>query len=408
MLPTYPPHPVNIVSARDFNTRLSTSVKKAVEKNIKLLNLQNEFEIYNTKIMHNNGSEMIFAGVNRSVDSFLSMEDIDIFWMEQAECLQDEMHIIEPTIRKPGSELWFVWNPYRRTDFCWRRFVLNPEPDDISVHVNFDLNPWWTDELEKTRLYYQKHEPTLYPWMWLGEPRDEGSDDQILPYSMLQKCVEAYKHRPEISSLGVCDFGFDIAEGGRDKCCTVGRIGPCVEHVDLWPGTSGDMYPAAVRATNNMREFPSQVHRVYYDAGSPMKGPLLMQNPTWGVKAINFGGKVGGPRRAYETGRSNDTVFSRRNIQMAQALRLRAMNSVRLVAGEDVPAENCLMFNPNLPNLEAMLSECTKPIRRANPTTGLWEMDKRGDDAQAKSPDRFDALCLAFARDSESGLRARN
>ena len=405
LLPFYPVRPVNIVSARDFNTRLNVSVKKAVSKNIELMGLEHEFEIYNTEIRHKNGSSMIFSGVTRSVDSFLSMEDIDIFWMEQAECLQDEMIMIEPTIRKPGSELWFVWNPNRRADYCWRRFVVTPEPDDVSLLVNFNDNPWWTAELERTRLFYQKNEPSLYSWMWLGEPLDEGAENQVLPYAMLEKCVQAYEHKPD--SISICDFGFDIAEGGRDKCCTVGRMGPRVEHIDVWPGTSGDLYPAAVRATNNVRDFPESVFRMYYDASSPMRGPLLMQNPTWGIRGINFGGKVGGERKAYETGRSNADTFTRRNIQMGQALRLRAMRSVRLVNGEDVDPEMCLMFNPNLPNLEMLLAECTKPIRRTNPTTGRWEIDKRGGDEEAKSPDRFDALCLAFARDSDSGLRAR-
>ena len=419
----YSTEPVRIASCRDFNVNLGTSVKVAVEKYIHIMGLADQFDIQNLAIKHNNGSIMTFHGVTNNPDSFLSMDDIDVFWMEQAETLGDEMVKIAPTIRKPGSELQFIWNPNLRTDYCWNRFIINPQPGDLSVRVNYDEweiedrrsghmevssgkpgNPWWTAELEETRKYYEQTEPSLYAWMYLGEPNDGDATHQVLPYIMVKACVDAWDMRPRGGSL-ICDFGFDIAEGGRDKCATVGRIGPTVLHFDQWPGVAGDPDPAAERAANNMDAHP--VTRVYYDSSSPMRGPLLRQGRDFGITGVNFGGSVGGKDFPYERGRTNGDVFSARNVQMAQALRLRATRTIQLMNGQEVDPAACLFIDPTLPQLGYFLASLTQPIRRVSPVTGRWELDKRGGDENAESPDPFDALCLAFARDSDHGLRAR-
>ena len=55
-----------------------------------------------------------------------------------------EMEKIIPSVRAPGSELWFSWNPMARTQWCWERFKVKPRQGDVrSPHVNYDDNPWW-------------------------------------------------------------------------------------------------------------------------------------------------------------------------------------------------------------------------------------------------------------------------
>ena len=52
LLPDYEPRPVRIVSCRDFNTNLDSSVKVVVEKHIRELGLDHEFRVMNTEIRH--------------------------------------------------------------------------------------------------------------------------------------------------------------------------------------------------------------------------------------------------------------------------------------------------------------------------------------------------------------------
>ena len=214
---------------------------------------------------------------------------------------------------------------------------------------------------------------------------------------------------PARSLAPLCDFGFDIAEGGRDKCATVGRIGPTVRHFDEWPGILGDLDPAALRAHQNTDGF--DVYRMYYDGAQSMRGPLMRAQDTdnrqYAIRAVLFGGKVGGEDVIYERGRKNKDVFARRNIQMGMAARLRALRTVRLLAGDaEVDPIDCLFIRDDLPRLEQFLAACSQPVRRRSPTTGKWEIDKRGAEGDGDSPDPFDAFCLSYARDSETGLRA--
>ena len=115
-----------------------------------------------------------------------------------------------------------------------------------------------------------------------------------------------------------------------------------------------------------------------------------------------------GPDRLYERRSTNNDVFARRNIQMADDVRLRANRTVRLRKGEEgIDPDKCLFIRDDLPDLQGFLSDLTQPVRRQSPTNGKWEVDKTGGDENAKSPDRYDALVLAFSRGSERGLRAR-
>ena len=409
LLPEYRPAPIRIASARDFEVNLRESVKVLVEHYIKEYGLDDEFIIHGNSIDHVNGSHMSFPGVTRNTESFLSMEGIDVFWMEQAEHLQNEMTLIDPTIRKRGAERWFSWNPLNRTDWCWRRFKLHPQRDDVILTASWEDNPWWYEtDLERTRVYSQEVEPELYQWVWGGLPNDADGATAILTYAALRDCVRAYEAglAPPLDEQALTHAGFDLAEGGADKCALIIRTGPVLRVCEQWPGVSGDLSQAAVKA----REFaePYDVQRIYYDASSPARTDLLRVKFV-GVKPVNFGGIVGGPDVLYEPRRSNKAVFAKRNVQMAQAIRNRANRTVRLLRGDKtIDPEACLFIPPDLPGLEGFLSDCTQPIRRINQTSGRWEMDKRGGDENQKSPDQFDALCLAYAYETdERGLKIR-
>lgn len=351
---------------------------------------------------------MFFPGVVHQAESWLSMEGVDVVWIEQAEFLTDEMETIAPTIRKPGSELWFTWNAglRSRAAWCWQRFRVRRQPDDIVAGpVNYDENPWWSPEQERERVDFEDAEPGRYQHVYLGAPDDGDADLQVLPYDLLRQCVQAWDRRPR--DPGPVDAGLDMAEGGRNQCALVVRAGPCVLHVERWPGESGSLTAAARRADRIAREHV--VHRLYYDAASPMRGEFVRLKPTYGVRPVAFGGAVGGKDVLYEPGRKNEAVFRARNAQMGDALRLRARRTVRLMRGEEVDPNRCLFIDPKMPRLEAFMTELSQPLRRQSPTTGKWEIDKRasilGDNLD--SPDRYDAMALAFARDTEHGLKAR-
>ena len=410
LLLDYEPEPVRIASARQFQNSITESMKTTVEHYIRLYGLWDEFSIGKFAIdCPVTGAHMWFPGFHRHPESLVGTEGMDVLWIEQAETIGEEMEKIIPTVRKPGSELWFSWNPAQRAQWCWRRFEVNPRSDDVSIHVNYDMNPWFPDELKIERRALKEEEPDRYPHVWLGEPDDTDADKQVLTYVMLEKCVEGYEKQlyPSQTEAPLCDAGLDLAEGGKDRCALVIRRGPVIESLHKWPGVVGDLSQAAQKAHGLYGETRRGSGRLYYDASSPIKTEFRRLRPGYRVIGEQFGGGVKGANTRYESGRPNDQVFRSRNIQLADALRLRASRTVRLLDGQDVDPKTCLFINPAIPRLETFLTDMTQPIRRVNQLTGKWELDKRGGDENAESPDAFDAASLAFARDSETGLRAR-
>ena len=387
-LPDYPEGPVRIACARQFQVSISESVKQVIEGYIKKYALQEEFAVKSYSIDHKpTGSHVWFPGFDRHPESLMSAEGVDVLWVEQAETIGGEMEKIVPSIRKPGSELWFSWNPTDRLQWCWQRFVDNPRPDDVSVHVNYDDNPWFPPELEAERAAQEIEEPTRYAHVWLGEPDDADADKTVLPHEVLRECVRAHTLglAPSQSDAPLVDAGLDLAEGGRDLCSLVIRRGPVIEYVDAWPGVTGDLSEAARRAHEAAADWDA--YRLYYDASSPIRTEFLRLDPLYVVRPINFGGEVGGADIAYESRRPNGEVFARRNIQMADALRLRAFRTVRLLQGaQDVDPLKCLFIRADIPRLELFLSQLAGPIRRVNPTSGKWELDKRGGDEKRQEP----------------------
>ena len=77
-------------------------------------------------------------------------------------------------------------------------------------------------------------EPDRYAHIWLGECDDEGEARKVLPYAMLQACVDAWERRGD--AKGMLHAGLDVADTGADLNALVARRGPCLLHVESWHG----------------------------------------------------------------------------------------------------------------------------------------------------------------------------
>jgi phage terminase large subunit len=87
--------------------------------------------------------------------------------------------MLTPTIRVPGSEIWFSWNPRFPTDPVDDMFRGNaprkagqlpwePLPDSIVVNPSYKDNPWFSDELRREMEYDKRTDPDKYLHIWLG------------------------------------------------------------------------------------------------------------------------------------------------------------------------------------------------------------------------------------------------
>lgn len=163
--------PLDFVCIREVQKDLRFSVKRLLESKIERYNAGGYFDVMDKVIKSKVGGTTIFEGMQRhTADSMKSLEGFHRAYCEEAHMLsQRSLDLLRPTIRSPGSELWFSWNPDQPTDpvdalLCGDE----PPPDSVVITANFDSNPWFPDELRKEMEYDRKRDADKYAHIWLG------------------------------------------------------------------------------------------------------------------------------------------------------------------------------------------------------------------------------------------------
>lgn len=199
---------IDIVCLREVQKSLKFSVKKLIESKIEAMNAGAYFEVQNEQIKSKHGGNIIFQGMqDHTSDSIKSLEGFMVAWFEEAQSAsQRSLDLLRPTIRTPGSQLWFSWNPNLETDPI---DVLlrgeNPPPGAVVVKANYRDNPWLPDELKVELEYDRKRDPDKFAHIWLGEYQ-RNSEARVFRNWTVQEF-----ERPEgtIHRLGA-DWGFSI------------------------------------------------------------------------------------------------------------------------------------------------------------------------------------------------------
>ena len=144
------------------------------------MGLNGFFQVLENEIRGLNGSAFYFSGLSdQTVESIKSFEGCTLVWCEEAHTItQRSWRILTPTIRAAGSEIWATYNPELETDETHRMAVTDPQPDTISVELNYMDNPWFPEVLEKERLHAMatmKDEDYAHIWEGRCKPAVEGA-----------------------------------------------------------------------------------------------------------------------------------------------------------------------------------------------------------------------------------------
>lgn len=161
---------LSIVCVREVQKTLTLSVKKLIETKITDMNLEREFEVQQSIIKRRNGSGvMAFQGMqDHTADSIKSLEGFRIAWVEEAQSLSARsLRLLRPTIRTPGSELWFSWNP-DSPEAPVEFLRNNPPPNSVVVECNWRDNPFLPGELIEEMRYDRSGDPEIYAHVWEG------------------------------------------------------------------------------------------------------------------------------------------------------------------------------------------------------------------------------------------------
>lgn len=162
------------VCLREVQNSIKDSVKQLIEDKIRLHGLDDQFKTTEHEIRGPNDSLMIFKGLaNHTAASIKSLEGFNRAFVEEAQTVsRRSLDLLTPTIRAPGSELWFAWNPSEATDPVDVHFAENEgDPDFECVTVNYWDNPWFPDELRADMERDKLRDPDKYAHVWCGQYR---------------------------------------------------------------------------------------------------------------------------------------------------------------------------------------------------------------------------------------------
>lgn len=165
---------MRMVCIREVQKDLAQSSKALIEKKLREFKLSEAdgFKVFKDCISTPGDGLYIFKGMNDyTADSIKSLEGFHRSWWEEAHTgTKTSINMLTPTIRAPGSELWFSWNPRFKTDPV-DVFLRGPEipTGAVVVKANWRDNPWLTPELIQERLDCERMQPDQYAHIWEGE-----------------------------------------------------------------------------------------------------------------------------------------------------------------------------------------------------------------------------------------------
>ena len=163
--------PFRVLCTRELQKSIKQSVHKLLKDQIEALGLNAFYDVTDTTIRGKNGTEFIFMGVKFNADEIKSTEGIDICWIEEAHALTEaSWDIIDPTIRKPGSEIWVTFNTRFKFDHIYQLFIANdPPPSSWVERVNHNDNPYFPDVLKAQMDHMKEVDLEKYLHIWEGQ-----------------------------------------------------------------------------------------------------------------------------------------------------------------------------------------------------------------------------------------------
>ena len=162
------------VCIREVQKDLAQSAKRLIEAKLAALGLGEAegFKVFRDAIRTPGDGVLIFKGMNDyTADSIKSLEGFRRAWWEEAQgATVRSIGLLRPTLRADGSQMWWSWNPRRRTDPV-DLMLRGPERPTgaVVVRAGWRDNPWFTQELEQERLDGLRMAPDQYGHVWDGD-----------------------------------------------------------------------------------------------------------------------------------------------------------------------------------------------------------------------------------------------
>ncbi len=376
---------------RRYQNKIKDSVYTLIKNQISNF----EFGGYNvlaSSIEHTNGSEFAFYGIERNTDEIKSFEGADILWIEEAHNLTAEQWaILEPTIRKQGSEIWISFNPNLITDFIYQRFIVNPPPDTRSRLVNYTDNPFLSDTLKKTIEAMKEEDLEQYQHIYLGNPLSD-DDQAVIKRSWVEAAINAHI-KLDMDMSGANIVGYDVADSGEDKNAIAQFNGAICEYIEEWKAPEDELDKSALRAWS----FVDSGLLVYDSIGvGAHVGATLKGKGHKNHSKFNAGDAVFNPDKEYSPKITNKKKFENLKAQAWRDVADRLRNTYNAVnKGMEFKPSDMISISGEIKELEALKTELCSPHKDFS-KRGLDMVESKKDMAKRgiKSPNKADAFIM--------------
>ncbi len=215
-------NPIRWLCAREIQKSLPASVKQLLEDKIQAFGLTKYYTSTRDTIQGVNGTMFLFAGLRTNPESIKSMEGLDGAWVEEAHMVsQQSLTLLIPTVRKPGSEIWFSWNRSRPNDPVDKLFLGgNPPPDSVIRQVSWRDNPFFPDVLKKEMEWVKRRDRVKWLHVWEGELLQR-SQARVFSNWRVDDLDDTISET-SVPRLGV-DWGFSVDPTVLVECHVIGR-----------------------------------------------------------------------------------------------------------------------------------------------------------------------------------------
>lgn len=401
---------IRVLCARQFQNKIEESVYTLLKQTIERFGLRHQFDILDNKIRHKRtGSEFVFYGLWRHIGEIKSLEGIDICWLEEAHALTEaQWKVLEPTIRKEGSQFWVIFNPQLSTDFAWRRFVVNPPPGTIRRLINYPENPFLSSTMLAVIDAAKAEDEEEFKFVYLGVPKDD-DNNAVIKRSWVMAAVDAHKHL-NIDPSGRNRVGFDVADSGADKNAVIVARGPLAVWSDQWKASEDELPKSARRARAVALENDADLVYDSIGVGAGVGGNINdLNKPGEKVDHIGFnaGDGVARPTEVYTRShpvKTNRDMFSNAKAQAWWHVADRFRNTFNAVKkGQSFAQDELIFIDGTMPNLSLLIDELCTPKRDFD-NAGKVKVESKKDMAKPNreggaqpSPNLADAFIMAFA-----------
>lgn len=400
---------LRILCVRQFQNRIEESVYALLKIQIDRFKLQDRFRVMDNKITNSGtGTEFMFYGLWRHITEIKSLESVDILWIEEGHSLTEEQwKILEPTIRKNGSQVWIVFNPNLATDFAYKRFVVNPPPETVVRLINYDENPFLSQTMLKiiaaAKAESEQNNDDEFDHIYLGVPRQD--DDQvIIKRSWVMASINAHKVL-EWDVTGRKRIGFDVADDGGDKNATVYAHGPVAYDLESWRGGEDELLKSCTRTYAWARKHAADITYDSIGVGAMAGAKFIELNNSLndtrrvGFQKFNAGGAVWQPESIYMHQTKNKDQFLNIKAQAWWLVADRFRNTYNAVKnGTKYNVSEMISLDSDMPMLTQLIDELCTPKRDFD-TSGKVKVESKKDlkKRDVASPNLADAFIMAFA-----------